>query len=143
MLGVQTTAIRTGCAMCERRGINCNNPRKDCSTQPNQRNGLKLSWPRANDTRRSVVLKASQPTHLQGSAPPISDASFVHTSSWDMELYHSLSSSASVHDSSKMRVPLPWTGVKLETPERELIEYSSASLATFGYDAMALGNILV
>jgi len=46
-----------------------------------------------------------------------------------------------------MRVPLPWTPFKLETSDRELIEYfcsvASASLATFGYDATALGTILV
>ncbi|KAF2819389.1 hypothetical protein CC86DRAFT_431983 [Ophiobolus disseminans] len=73
----------------------------------------------------------------------VSDARFVHTSHWDIELYHSLTSSAPVRALPLLGVPMLWNTFKLEAPDRDLFEYSSASLATFGHDATTLGNILV
>ncbi|KAF1919309.1 fungal-specific transcription factor domain-containing protein [Ampelomyces quisqualis] len=73
----------------------------------------------------------------------VSDARFVHTSHWDIELYRNLTSSAPLRTLSLLGVPMLWSTFKLEASDRDLFEYSSASLATFGHDATALGNILV
>ncbi|RMZ68686.1 zinc-finger transcription factor [Pyrenophora seminiperda CCB06] len=143
MRETQTATSRSACATCKRneprqeyevgRDMNCDAAEPNCtnctrSKRTCQRNGdgggLKLSWPRTNDTRRSVVSKYSPPSS-SFQTRPISDASFVHTSSWDFELYHSLINSRPdvMSGLTRMRVPLPWTPLVLQESHRELLEY--------------------
>ncbi|KAI0120973.1 fungal-specific transcription factor domain-containing protein [Xylariales sp. AK1849] len=144
----QMTMARTGCATCKGRAISCDRARPNCtncsrSNRKCQWYGLRLSWPRANDRRRAVVSKSPPPP----TAGQISDARFVHTSHWDFELYHSMTSSVPVRTLSLLKEPTIWNPAKLEALDRDLFEYfccvASASLATFGHDATALGNVLV
>ncbi|KAF7175189.1 hypothetical protein CNMCM7691_006593 [Aspergillus felis] len=111
---------------------------------------------RSRQTQKSISKLLSIPPEMQESAPlspspptagQISDARFVHTSNWDIELHHSLTNSVPVRNLSLLSVPIFWNPSKLEALDRDLLEYfccvASTSLATFGHDATALGNILV
>ncbi|KAI1497640.1 fungal-specific transcription factor domain-containing protein [Biscogniauxia marginata] len=145
----QMAAVRTGCATCRGCAISCDRARPKCtncsrSNRKCQWQGLRLSWPRANDRRRAVVSKSSP---LPLTVGQVSDVRFVHTSHWDIELYHSLTSSVPMRPLPLLGVPMFWNPSKMESLDRDLFEYfccvASASLATFGHDAAALGNVLV
>ncbi|KAH8716741.1 fungal-specific transcription factor domain-containing protein [Phaeosphaeriaceae sp. PMI808] len=149
--GRMTTA-RTGCATCKGRAISCDGARPSCmncsqSSRKCKGYGLKLSWPRENDRRRAVVSKSDPPYMSLPDMGQISDARFVHTSHWDIELHRSLISSAPARTLPLLGVPMLWNPRKLEAPERDLFEYfccvASTSLPTFGHDATAVGDILV
>ncbi|KAI1489090.1 fungal-specific transcription factor domain-containing protein [Biscogniauxia mediterranea] len=141
-----------GCATCKGRAISCDGAQPNCtncsrSNQECRGHGLRLSWPRANDHRRAVVSKLAPPPSSPLTAGRISDARFVHTSHWDIELYHSLTSSVPARPLPLLDVPMSWNPSKLEALDRDLFEYfcrvASTSLATFGHDAAALGNVLI
>ncbi|GIJ91133.1 hypothetical protein Asppvi_010098 [Aspergillus pseudoviridinutans] len=157
----------TCCATCQGGTISCGRARpkkasSSCSRSHRQckRYGLRLSWPRPNNRRRAVVCKSAPLSPSPPTAGQISDARFVHTSNWDIELHRSLTNSVPVRNLSLLSVPIFWNPSKLEALDRDLLEYwqggltasctppvvcwvASASLATFGHDATALGNILV
>ncbi|KAH6639954.1 tRNA synthetases class I-domain-containing protein [Truncatella angustata] len=144
----QMTTPRNGCAACKDRAIRCDRVRPNCtncsrSNRKCQWHGLRLFWPRANDRRRAVVSESPMVSPSPPTAGQISDARFVHTSHWDIELYHSLTRSVPVRTLSLLHVPTVWNPSKLEDSDQELLEYSATSLGTFGHDATALGNILV
>ncbi|KFA50020.1 hypothetical protein S40293_11018, partial [Stachybotrys chartarum IBT 40293] len=125
--------------------------------------GLRLSWPRPNDRRRAVVSKTPFLFPMLSGTGSVSDARFVHTSHRDIELYHSLTRSVPVRTLTLLDVPTIWNPSELETLDHDLFDYcklgkphadtcrvligsvlckASASLATFGHDSTALGNIL-
>ncbi|GIC92250.1 uncharacterized protein Aud_008716 [Aspergillus udagawae] len=144
----------TCCATCQGGTISCDrarpkqaSPRCSRSHRKCKRYGFRLSWPRPNNRRRAVVCKSAPLSPSPSTAGQISDARFVHTSNWDIELHHSLTSSVPVRNLSLLSVPIFWNPSKLEALDRDLLDYfccvASASLATFGHDATALGNILV
>ncbi|KAJ5679524.1 hypothetical protein N7462_007768 [Penicillium macrosclerotiorum] len=56
-------------------------------------------------------------------AGQISDARFVHTSHWDIELHHSLTSPVPVRNLSLLGVPTFWNPSQLESLDRDLLEY--------------------
>lgn len=123
-----------------RPAISCDRarPKKACtscsrSNRKCQGYGLRLSWPRPNDRRRAVVSKSAPPSPSPPTAGQISDARFVHTSTWDIELYHSLTSSVPVHKLSLLGVPIFWNPSTLEALDRDLLEYCmlyKSSIAT-------------
>lgn len=105
-------------------------PKKSCtscsrSSTPRkcQGYGLRLSWPRPNDRRRAVVSNPPPPSPPKPTASQISDARFVHTSSWDIELYHSLTSSVPGRNLSLLPAPIFWNPSKLEALDRDLLDY--------------------
>ncbi|SPO03144.1 uncharacterized protein DNG_05826 [Cephalotrichum gorgonifer] len=156
----QMTTARTGCATCKDHAISCDRAKPNCSncSRSNRKcqwYGPKLSWPRANDRRRAVISKTPPPSSQRPAGDQNYSVQFVNTSHWDIELHHSLESSlavptrplldvpmADVRTCPLLGVPMPWVPPKLGPLDRDLLEYSSASLATFGHDATALGNIL-
>ncbi|KAK1948680.1 hypothetical protein LY78DRAFT_535565, partial [Colletotrichum sublineola] len=109
--------------------------------------GLRLSWPRPNDARRAVVSESALSSPSLSVAGTISDARFVHTSSWDIELYYTLKSSAPRRKLPLLSGPTFWNPYKLEGLDLDLLQYfcceASVSPATFGHDSAALGNTLV
>ncbi|GIK00984.1 hypothetical protein Aspvir_005014 [Aspergillus viridinutans] len=124
----------TCCATCQGGTISCDRVRPQKASTSCSQSRRKY--------KRLAPLSPSRPT-----AGQISDTRFVHTSNWDIELHHSLTSSVPVRNLSLLSVPIFWNPSKLEALDRDLLEYfccvASASLATFGHDATALGNILV
>ncbi|KAE8373968.1 fungal-specific transcription factor domain-containing protein [Aspergillus bertholletiae] len=138
----QGCALRYDRARPKKPCTNCSRSNRKC-----QGYGLRLSWPRPNDRRRAVVSQSALPSPSPPTAGWISDARFVHTSNWDIELYNSLTSSVPVRNLSLIDVPAAWNPYKLEALDQDLLEYfcrvASASLPTFGHDTTALGNILV
>ncbi|KAL8997448.1 MAG: hypothetical protein Q9169_003311 [Polycauliona sp. 2 TL-2023] len=141
--------VLSGCATCKARGITCDRTKPKCTncSQSNRKchwHHLKLSWPGANDRRRAVVSKSSLSSPKQGR---ISDARFVHTTYWDMELYHNLVGSVPVRTLSLLDPSTCWNPSELETLDSDLLEYfccvASASLATFGQDTTNLGEVLL
>lgn len=111
---------------------------------------LRLSWPRPNDGRRAVVLNRVHSVSPTNSAVQISNARFIHLSSWDIELYQSLKSPLSKPQQSIPSLHVPktsWNPSEIEEVDRDMIEYfcqvASGSLATFGHDTTALGHTLV
>ena len=142
----QMTLARNGCTTCKGkrrtgprrearrpltrpgRAISCDRARPNCmncsqSNRKCQGYGLRLSWPRANDRRRAVVSKLSPPSPTSPPAGQISDARFVHTTHWDIELYHSLTGSVPVRTLSSLDPPTCWNPSKLETLDPDLLEY--------------------
>ncbi|KAF1922277.1 uncharacterized protein M421DRAFT_379587 [Didymella exigua CBS 183.55] len=124
----QMATPRIGCATCKGRAISCDGARPHCTncSRSNRKchgYGLKLSWPRANDSRRAVVSKSSPPYLSLSKTGLVSDARFVHMSHWDIELNHSLTSSAPVRTLSLLGVPMLCNTFKLEAPDRDLFEY--------------------
>ncbi|KAK9425538.1 putative Zn(2)-C6 fungal-type domain-containing protein [Seiridium unicorne] len=116
-----------------------------CSRSHRKCQGLRLSWPRANDHRRAVVSK-SRPPSLSPLTCLITDARFVHMSNWDVELHHSLAGSVPERTLSLLDVPTIWNPSKLEALDQDLFEYfclvASSSLASFSHDATTVGNVL-
>ncbi|CAF9909974.1 MAG: hypothetical protein HETSPECPRED_009571 [Heterodermia speciosa] len=138
--------VLSGCATCKGRAISCDRTKPNCtncsrSNRKCQWHSLKLSWPGADDRRRAVVSKSSPSSSpAQGR---ISDARFVHTTYWDMELYHNLIGSVPVRTLSLPKLSTCWKSSELEIRDSDLLEYSSASLATFGQDTTNLGRFLL
>ncbi|KAM0810212.1 putative Fungal-specific transcription factor domain-containing protein [Seiridium cardinale] len=140
----QVTTART----CKDHAMSCDGVKSNCtncSRSHRKCQGLTLSWPRANDHRRAVVSK-SRPPSLSPLTCLITDARFVHMSNWDVELHHSLAGSVPKRTLSLLDVPTIWNPSKLEALDQDLFEYfclvASSSLATFGHDAKAVGNVL-
>lgn len=122
-----TTPLRTKCAV---RGNSAGTKPKACTTCSRsnhkcQGHGLRLSWPRPNDCRRSVVCKSPLLSVSHSTGGKISDARFIHTSNWDIELYHRLTSSGPVRNLSLLGVPVSWNPLEQGGPEQaqELLEY--------------------
>ncbi|GKT90206.1 hypothetical protein Ct61P_08056 [Colletotrichum tofieldiae] len=148
------TTAAAGGATGQGRAASCDGarPRKACascsrSSRKCRGYGLRLSWPRPDDLRRAVVSESAPRSPSFPTAGHISDARFVHTSNWDIELYHSLKSAVPVRNLSLLGVPIFWNPSKLEALDRDLLEYfccvASTSLATFGCDTTALADTLV
>ncbi|KAK1570177.1 fungal-specific transcription factor domain-containing protein [Colletotrichum navitas] len=148
------TATPPDCATCQGRASSRElaRPKRVCTScsRSNRKfrgHGLRLSWPRPNDARRAVVSESAQWSPSSSIAGTISDASFIHTSCWDIELYNKLKSSGPVRNLLLLSVPTFWNSSKLGALDRDLLEYfcrvASASLATFGHDTTTLSNSLV
>ncbi|KAL4875385.1 fungal-specific transcription factor domain-containing protein [Aspergillus karnatakaensis] len=121
--------------------------KKRCTSCPrpnrkHQEYGLRLSWPRSDDRRRAVVCNSAPPSPGQ-----VSNARFIHTSHWDIELHYRLTGSPLVRNVSLLSVPVSWSPSKLQALDSDLLQYfscvASKSLATFGHDAPSLANILI
>ena len=107
------------------RAISCDRTKPKCtnccrSNRKCQWHNLKLSWPGANDHRRSVVSKSSPSSPTQGR---ISHARFVHTTYWDMELHHNLTGSIPVRALSLSDLSTCWNPSELETLDSDVLEY--------------------
>ncbi|KAL8942492.1 MAG: hypothetical protein Q9216_001636 [Gyalolechia sp. 2 TL-2023] len=141
--------VLNGCATCKGRAISCDRTKPTCtncsrSNRKCQWHNLKLSWPGAHDRRRAVVSKTSPSSPTQGR---ISDARFIHTTYWDMELYQNLTASVPVRTLSLLDPSPCWNSSELKTLDSDLLEYfccvASASLATLGQDATNIGRVLL
>ena len=100
---------------------NCTNYSR--SNQKYQWHNLKLSWPHANDRRRAIVSKSSPPSPLSPTEGRISDARFVHTTHWDIELSHNLIGSVPVRSLSWLDPSTCWNPSEMETLDSDLLEY--------------------
>lgn len=83
---------------------------------------LKLFWPRAVDGRRAVVSTSQRP-ELAPVTDQTSDAHFVNTSYWDIELFNSLTNPATPHSLWLMDVQEFWNPTEVDTCEEDLLEY--------------------
>ncbi|RYC64325.1 hypothetical protein CHU98_g1869 [Xylaria longipes] len=107
--------------------------------------GLRLSWPSANDTRRALVAKSPSSRKVGFGHVYMSEARFIHMSSYDVEMHQVFKNSQS--NAPPLRVPLDWNPHKLQVKDKDLLEYfkrsASQALATFGHDPTDLGDVLI
>jgi hypothetical protein len=115
-----------GTISCDRARPKQASPRCSRSHRKCKRYGFRLSWPRPNNRRRAVVCKSAPLSPSPSTAGQISDARFVHTSNWDIELHHSLTSSVPVRNLSLLSVPIFWNPSKLEALDRDLLDYCTS-----------------
>lgn len=120
--GVREQIARQGILTWSGRAIKCDRSQPSCAncTRSNRRcqwDGLRLSWPRANDRRRAIVCKSAKPFDR------VPHAGFVHTSHWDIELYQSLTSSLPVRALTLIETPIIWNPFVTEMPDQDLLEY--------------------
>ncbi|KAF2264811.1 hypothetical protein CC78DRAFT_494590 [Lojkania enalia] len=147
-----TLATRS-CGTCRDRRVLCDRTTPAClqcarSKKKCKGYGLRLSWPRAGDSRRAVVMKPPR-QKIKTGARAISDASFVHLFPWDVELHYHLTASSPIrYFRSVLRIPMPFNPTIWETTDQaDLFRYfqqvAFQSLTTFGEDPTRLSNILM
>ncbi|KAF1954602.1 hypothetical protein CC80DRAFT_475863 [Byssothecium circinans] len=106
--------------------------------------GLRLSWPRENDDRRTVILKRPQNAANYGNVH-IGDVALVHASNWDIEMHMYMSSYTS--KAPTLRMPFSWNPHGLKEKELDLLSYfereASRALTTFGRDPKLLKDALM
>ncbi|KAF4453724.1 Arginine metabolism regulation II [Fusarium albosuccineum] len=131
--------------------------------------GTRLSWPRENDARRSMIGPAPPE---QSGAVVRPDLRLVNASSWDIQL-HGLVAAPTGHVDVSLAAPqrlpvqtlgtppsgppqalqrllntsIPWTDLLHDSVERSLFEYfvheASFSITTFGHDAFKIRETLI
>lgn len=108
--------------------------------------GTRLSWPRRNDPRRAIVGPAPA---RKRAAPAVSSLRFVNASSWDIELFQFLSTSADLYGNllrtavinptfgtlqdlpvrrkeshlPLLKAPSSWVAMQLKPMEKDLFQY--------------------
>ncbi|KAI8634245.1 hypothetical protein F5Y19DRAFT_487713 [Xylariaceae sp. FL1651] len=147
-----------GCWTCKDRKVRCDRILPSCLNcarlqQTCQGYGVRLSWPRHGDTKRSIIGRIPE-----SRANRIKDSEFrlVHTSYFDFEMYHYLAelgasrvcNKAIIYpDKLRYLVDLAWKPFRLNAEELELLRYfdtiAYSSLATFRVKAVVLRDILV
>ncbi|KAI3327809.1 hypothetical protein HD806DRAFT_484001 [Xylariaceae sp. AK1471] len=147
-----------GCWTCKDRRVRCDLGLPTCTNcarvqQTCQGYGVRLSWPKDGDTRRSMIGKVSVP---QSNRLKDTDIQLVHTSYFDLEMYYYLAKLRSSRDGNEgitqptnliLPSPLSWKPVDLNAEELETLRYfestAFSSLATISADAASLRDILV
>ncbi|KAI0466379.1 fungal-specific transcription factor domain-containing protein [Xylaria cf. heliscus] len=147
-----------GCWTCKDRRIRCDLGFPSCANcarvqQVCQGYGMRLSWPRDGDTKRSIV------SGVPGSLiklPKRNNIELVHTSAFDIEMYYYLVElrSSRVDDEAVIQPaklilppPLPSMPVSLNAEELELLQYfrstAFSTLSTVRVDVTGLRDLLV
>ncbi|KAI1311765.1 fungal-specific transcription factor domain-containing protein [Xylaria venustula] len=147
-----------GCWTCKDRRVRCDLGQPSCANcarvqQVCQGYGIRLSWPREGDTKRSVTCQVSG---CPGDGRAGADIELVHTSFFDMEMYYYLvelrSNRASdeaviLPDNLILPPPMPLRPVDLNAEERELLRYFQFTvfytLPTFSADLAGVRDMLV
>ncbi|KAI1364339.1 fungal-specific transcription factor domain-containing protein [Xylaria arbuscula] len=147
-----------GCWTCKDRRVRCDLGLPSCANcarvqQVCQGYGMRLSWPRDGDTKRSMTSGV-----LRGPADyrTCTDIELVHTSFFDMEMYYYLVELRSnrVGDDAVilpqnliLPPPTPLKPVNLNAEELELLRYfqstAFSTLATFSADLAGVRDMLV
>ncbi|KAL6691247.1 fungal-specific transcription factor domain-containing protein [Trichoderma pleuroticola] len=151
-----------GCWTCKDRRVACDRQVPSCSKCIRSHReclgyGVRLSWPRASDSKRAMVATSSTGSLLaQGVAKRHSTLMLMHTSSRDIDMYHHLRKLQSVdYEKQPIRFvflppPLPWSPGNPDSNTLELVDYfanvSYSSLSVLGVDdddARRLRNLLL
>ncbi|PYH88132.1 hypothetical protein BO71DRAFT_392147 [Aspergillus ellipticus CBS 707.79] len=139
------------CGTCRDRRILCDRTLPIC-TQCSQSNrtckgyGIRLSWPKASNTRRAVVGRL--PSHSKSAVRRFSDARQVNISTWDLELHNYLLGLGPYMSTQLvLRSPMPFNPRQVEVADDYLLQYfqttASQCLTTFGHDPTDIGNLLM
>ncbi|KAI0449285.1 fungal-specific transcription factor domain-containing protein [Xylaria acuta] len=147
-----------GCWTCKDRRVRCDLGLPSCANcarvqQVCQGYGVRLSWPRDGDTKRSMVGGV---TGALIKTPKRNGIELVHTSPFDMEMYYYLVELRSsriddegVTQPAKLILPRPLLPMPttLNAEELELVQYfrstAYSTLATFSLDPTSLRDILI
>ncbi|KAL6786465.1 fungal-specific transcription factor domain-containing protein [Trichoderma sp. SZMC 28012] len=148
-----------GCWTCKDRRVACDRQAPSCSkcTRSNREclgYGVRLSWPRTNDSKRAMVAMSSTRSLLaQGVAKRRSTLILIHTSSRDVDMYHYLRKQRNVkYERQPVRFvfpppPLPWSPGNPDSNTLGLVDYfanvSYSTLSVLGVDARCLRNLLL
>ncbi|KAI1196831.1 fungal-specific transcription factor domain-containing protein [Nemania serpens] len=147
-----------GCWTCKDRRVRCDRGLPRCANcarvqQKCQGYGVRLSWPKEGDTKRSLVGRATGPLVRSRRGTGIE---LVHTSYFDIEMYYYLLElhSSGVEDRAVIQPdclilppPMPSRPTNLNSEEVELLRYfqsiAFSTLATFSSDLPGLRDTLV
>ncbi|KAI1747826.1 fungal-specific transcription factor domain-containing protein [Xylaria castorea] len=150
-------AIR-GCWTCKDRRVRCDLGFPSCANcarvqQVCQGYGVRLSWPKDGDTKRSML--SGKPGSLI-KTPTCNNIELVHTSAFDMEMYYYLvglrssrADNEGVPHPAKLILPCPLRSMPatLNAEELELLQYfrstAFSTLATFSLDLTDLRDLLI
>ncbi|KAF2971404.1 hypothetical protein GQX73_g2135 [Xylaria multiplex] len=144
-----------GCWTCKGyRRVRCDLGLPSCANcarvqQVCQGYGMRLSWPRDGDKKRSIT--SGVPESL-GSSRACADIELVHTSFFDMEMYYYLvelraGNEGIQPDNLILPPPMPLRSADLDAEELELLRYfqstAFSTLATFSVDLTGVRDMLV
>ncbi|KAI1266383.1 hypothetical protein F5Y18DRAFT_28123 [Xylariaceae sp. FL1019] len=151
------TKAKVGCWTCKDRRVRCDRALPTCSSCARlnhkcQGYGVRLSWPKQGDRKRSLVGET-----VTGLNKPVSRNArlhMIHTSYFEVDLYHYL---VDVNNKSISSLPRPkelilsctyvWRPTKLNAAERDLFLYfesiAFSSLATLSTLEGDLRNALI
>ncbi|KAL7904976.1 fungal-specific transcription factor domain-containing protein [Trichoderma velutinum] len=148
-----------GCWTCKDRRVACDRQVPSCSKCIRSNReclgyGVRLSWPRASDSKRAMVAMSSTRSLLaQRVAKCRSTLMLMHTSSRDVDMYHYLRKLRNVkYERQPVRFvfrppPLPWSPGNPDPNTLELVDYfanvSYSTLSVLGVDAGRLRNLLL
>ncbi|KAK7181594.1 hypothetical protein DPSP01_011402 [Paraphaeosphaeria sporulosa] len=147
-MGRAATGKRS-CGTCKDRKILCDRTTPTCSQCTRTKReckgyGLRLSWPREKDARRAIVLQSSR-HNIKHSDKRLKNASMVHATNWDIEMYMFLSALAA--RAPVLHEPVRWNPHQMGEVEWDLLNYfqleASRSLTTFGSDPKHLAKFLM
>ncbi|PWY68969.1 hypothetical protein BO94DRAFT_299621 [Aspergillus sclerotioniger CBS 115572] len=138
------------CGTCRDRRILCDRALPTCTrcSQSNrmcQGYGLRLSWPKASNTKRSMV---GQPSHPRSAVRQSAEFRLLNTSTWDLELHSSLLDvKSSKTTPPTLHTPKLFSSRQLDVADETLFQYfqctASRCMTTFGHDPTDLGNLLL
>ncbi|KAF4972586.1 hypothetical protein FSARC_859 [Fusarium sarcochroum] len=164
-----------GCGTCRARKVRCDQTLPTCNRclkagRHCKGYGMRLSWPRRNDTRRAIVGPAPRQARL---AVVQSEPQLVNTSSRDIKLNDLVSDSTFTYDgalqgtakaiaqvlddaraaqasqtpTALLKSPKPWAALQLSPIEMDLFQYfvhkASYSITSFGHDALRTRDVLI
>ncbi|KAI0200564.1 fungal-specific transcription factor domain-containing protein [Astrocystis sublimbata] len=150
--------LARGCWTCKDRRVRCDLGHPTCSNcdriqQVCQGYGVRLSWPRAGDTKRAIVGGISDSVTT---VPRCRNIDLVHTSTFDMEMYYYLVDlrssrigSIDVTQPAKLILPPPLCSISksFDAEDLDLLHYfrstAYSTLATFNVDPTHLREIIL
>jgi hypothetical protein len=112
--------------------------------------GLRLSWPKPDDPRRSIVL--SRQRKPQDRIVDLSNTNAIHVTHWDLDMYFYLReqtrNDTSTHDLPALRINIPYNPRIIDVDEKDLVQYfreeAHRSLTVFGdFDPAQLGELVL
>ncbi|WYZ44447.1 hypothetical protein EsH8_VII_000883 [Colletotrichum jinshuiense] len=138
------------CGTCIDRKISCDRRLPRCSSciRSNricQGYGLRLSWPRDGDRKRSVVGQVvSRPGSFQQHGHGSKPLYMINATSWDIEVYHYLSMRRSAITSTP-RYALSWSLSGISATEKDLFQFfqRSVSIKLSTFSNQPLGQVLL
>ncbi|KAF7616968.1 hypothetical protein AFCA_004841 [Aspergillus flavus] len=138
------------CGTCRDRRISCDRATPTCgqcarSNRLCKGYGVRLSWPKASNSKRAVV---GVPSYGRRPNRRLLGPNLVNVSDFDIKMHYYLANSTSSdYIPLTLRIPVPLRAVDYGVTEPELITYfestASKALATLAHDSPSLGRTIL